>query len=57
MLIPDIWGANDHGWQSILLRTGVWDGSSPPAHAPTHIAADVEEAVNWAIERELKAQK
>ncbi|RSH78616.1 uncharacterized protein EHS24_002345 [Apiotrichum porosum] len=50
--MSDIWGANMYGWNSILLRTGVYAGGEP-AHAPTFIADDVELAVEWAIKREL----
>ncbi|KAI0644532.1 HAD-like domain-containing protein [Trametes meyenii] len=50
----DIAGANNAGWPSILVRTGVYDpAQGPPAHEPTYIAEDVEEAVRWAIEREM----
>ncbi|KAK4688998.1 hypothetical protein P7C73_g1117, partial [Tremellales sp. Uapishka_1] len=48
----DIAGANNHGWNSILLRTGVYSGGTP-THRPTTIADDVEMGVLWAIEREL----
>ncbi|TFK18971.1 HAD-superfamily hydrolase [Coprinopsis marcescibilis] len=49
----DIAGANQAKWDSILVKTGVYDPlHGPPAHHPTHIADDVNEAVNWAIERE-----
>ncbi|CDO77700.1 hypothetical protein BN946_scf184969.g51 [Trametes cinnabarina] len=50
----DIAGANGAGWPSILVRTGVYDPArGPPTHQPTYIADDVEEAVRWAIEREM----
>lgn len=50
----DIAGANAAGWSSVLVHTGVYDPQQgPPAHEPTHQARDVEEAVKWAIEREL----
>ncbi|KAH9894895.1 HAD-like domain-containing protein [Cubamyces lactineus] len=50
----DIAGANGAGWKSVLVRTGVYDPvHGPPAHTPTYIAEDVEEAVRWAIEREM----
>ncbi|KAI0666561.1 HAD hydrolase [Trametes maxima] len=50
----DIAGANGAGWPSVLVRTGVYDpAQGPPAHEPTYIAEDVEEAVRWAIEREM----
>ena len=38
----------------MLVRTGVYDpAQGPPAHTPTYVAEDVEEAVRWAIEREM----
>jgi len=49
----DIAGANAHGWNSILVRTGVYRGGKP-AHEPTVVHDDVEKGVLWAIERELK---
>ncbi|OCB86802.1 HAD hydrolase [Sanghuangporus baumii] len=50
----DIAGANAKGWQSVLVKTGVYDPArGPPAHQPTHIADDVEQAVRWAINREF----
>jgi len=51
----DIAGANAHGWNSILLRTGVYQGGTP-THAPTVISDDVEQGVMWAIERELNSR-
>ncbi|KAI0708176.1 HAD hydrolase [Cerioporus squamosus] len=51
----DIAGANGAGWPSILVKTGVYEEArGPPTHTPTHIAEDVEEAVRWAIDREMK---
>jgi ribonucleotide monophosphatase NagD (HAD superfamily) len=49
----DIAGANAFGWNSILVKTGVYRNGEP-AHVPTKIADDVEEGVKWAIERELR---
>ncbi|KAI0744857.1 HAD hydrolase [Earliella scabrosa] len=50
----DIAGANTAGWPSVLVKTGVYDPArGPPTHTPTYIAEDVEEAVRWAIEREM----
>ncbi|KAI0325483.1 HAD-superfamily hydrolase [Cubamyces sp. BRFM 1775] len=50
----DIAGANGAGWESVLVCTGVYDPArGPPAHMPTYVAEDVEEAVRWAIEREM----
>lgn len=42
----DIMGANNFGWSSALVRTGVYrDVEGPPAHKPTLIADNVEEAI------------
>lgn len=49
----DIAGANGHGWKSILVKTGVYQ-TGEPQHRPSYIAENVEEAVEWAIEQELK---
>ncbi|KAH8119510.1 HAD hydrolase [Phellopilus nigrolimitatus] len=50
----DIAGANAKGWSSVLVNTGVYDPKcGPPAHEPSHIAQDVEQAVRWAIDREF----
>ncbi|KAJ3787292.1 HAD-like domain-containing protein [Lentinula aff. detonsa] len=54
----DIAGANAAEWSSVLVNTGVYDPTAgPPAHSPTHQAQDVEDAVLWAIERELSLLK
>jgi len=51
----DILGGNSYKspfgskWQSILLRTGVYQGGEP-AHKPTVIVDDVYDAVQWAID-------
>lgn len=51
----DIAGANAAGWNSVLVHTGVYDPTrGPPAHTPTQQASDVEQAVRWAIDREVK---
>ncbi|RPD54179.1 HAD hydrolase [Lentinus tigrinus ALCF2SS1-7] len=51
----DIAGANAAGWPSVLVKTGVYEEArGPPTHTPTYIAEDVEEAVRWAIDREMK---
>ena len=53
--LTDIAGANGAKWNSVLVHTGVHDPArGPPRHSPTHQAANVEEAVRWAIDRELK---
>lgn len=49
----DIAGANGFGWKSALVRTGVYrDQDGEPAHKPTIIVDNVENAVLDAIERE-----
>lgn len=51
----DIAGANAHGWESVLVETGVYDpvqGALPPELSPTHSTHNVEAAVHWAIGRE-----
>lgn len=54
LIMPDIAGANAAGWTSILVQTGVYDRKhGAPSSQPTHEAEDVEEAVQWAIKREL----
>ena len=54
MYVTDIAGANGAGWNSVLVKTGVYDPEQgPPAHTPTRITNDVLEAVEWAIEREF----
>lgn len=51
----DIAGANAAQWNSVLVHTGVYDPSQgPPSHKPTQEADDVEQAVKWAIDLELK---
>ncbi|KAJ7718008.1 hypothetical protein DFH07DRAFT_860723 [Mycena maculata] len=49
-------GANAANWQSVLVGTGVFNGGIP-THQPTHQAEDVEEAVRWAITREMQKGK
>ncbi|KAI7362040.1 HAD-superfamily hydrolase, partial [Hortaea werneckii] len=52
----DIAGANGyrspHGseWKSLLVRTGVYQEGTEPAHKPSAIVDGVQEAVQWAIE-------
>ncbi|KAK4052386.1 hypothetical protein OIV83_002188 [Microbotryomycetes sp. JL201] len=50
----DIAGANGFGWESVLVRTGVFKGTKPEEapHRPTTVAEDVLEGVRWALERE-----
>ncbi|PFH52060.1 hypothetical protein AMATHDRAFT_2543 [Amanita thiersii Skay4041] len=50
----DIAGANAAGWNSILVKTGVYDGKQGEGtHGATFEAEDVEEGVLWALEREM----
>lgn len=45
-------GANNFGWSSALVRTGVFrDVEGPPAHAPTLIADNVEKAIESIMNR------
>lgn len=50
----DIAGANAFGWESILVKTGVFRGEKreDAEHVPTVVAEDVWEGVKWALERE-----
>lgn len=50
----DIRGANDFGWESILVKTGVWDEDiNHDAYPAGHIAENVLEAVKYAMVKEL----
>ncbi|KAL4074323.1 HAD-like domain-containing protein [Scleroderma citrinum] len=52
----DIAGANAAGWKSVLVHTGVYNPQyGPPKHKPTHETQDVEQAVLWALEQELRS--
>jgi len=45
-------GANNFGWSSVLVRTGVYrDIEGPPAHKPTFVADNVEMAVRTIMEK------
>lgn len=50
----DIAGANAFGWESILVKTGVFrrEKREDAEHVPTVVAEDVWEGVKWALERE-----
>ncbi|KAF1325911.1 Tigr01456 family had hydrolase, partial [Globisporangium splendens] len=50
----DIQGANNAGdrWSSILVRTGIYDGTIPPAHTPDVISNDVFDAITYIYEQE-----
>lgn len=52
--LADIQGANNAGdhWSSILVRTGIYDGSRAPEHAPDVITDDVYDAIRHIYERE-----
>ncbi|CEQ42412.1 SPOSA6832_04222 [Sporobolomyces salmonicolor] len=47
-------GANNFGWESILVQTGVFRGDKPEdaEHVPTVVKRDVLEGIKWALERE-----
>lgn len=46
----DIKGAHDHGWRSVLVKTGVYTKQRLTTdHVPDHIAADVLQAVQWIV--------
>lgn len=51
----DIQGANGfvskrgYTWKSILVETGVYQKGTQPEHEPMHIAANVQDAVSWAL--------
>jgi len=47
-------GANcKDGWESVLLKTGVWDGVSKPEYVPDYVCDDVLE--DESTEREMHA--
>ncbi|KAI1119497.1 HAD-like domain-containing protein [Nemania sp. NC0429] len=54
----DIKGANAYQsafeteWRSVLVETGVYVAESLPAHKPSHIARNVQDAVKWALQQE-----
>ncbi|CAG8439784.1 7370_t:CDS:10 [Ambispora gerdemannii] len=49
----DIAGANAHNWNSILVRTGVFEGKDNDAQFPAdHVAQDVFEAVEYMFHQE-----
>lgn len=52
--LADIQGANNAGdnWSSILVRTGIYDGSSDPEHTPDVTTDCVYEAIKHIYERE-----
>ncbi|KZO93046.1 HAD hydrolase [Calocera viscosa TUFC12733] len=50
----DIAGANAYGWDSILVGTGVYDSNEgPPTYFPSRMLNNVEQAVEWVIDREF----
>lgn len=45
----DIKGANDYGWTSFLVRTGVWNESKPhgnPSFIVDHVGKAVEQCLD-----------
>ncbi|KAF9921648.1 hypothetical protein FBU30_008289 [Linnemannia zychae] len=56
----DIAGANSYGWNSILVRTGVFKPKGDEnhrVHPATKVVSNVEEAVRWIIDREITKSK
>ncbi|KAF9390493.1 hypothetical protein CPB97_009085 [Podila verticillata] len=50
----DIAGANGYGWNSLLVRTGVFEGEgNHHIHPATAVVDDVEEAVRWILSKEI----
>lgn len=51
----DIKGANGYGWNSILVKTGVFRGKGNSKEYPANAVCDhVLDAVQWAIQQEEK---
>lgn len=54
----DIRGANEFQspkgtqWDSILVKTGVWNDSAPPKYKPKMIVDDVQAAVRWGLKKQ-----
>jgi len=50
----DIQGANNAGknWTSILVRTGIFQGSNHHEHPADIVCDNVEDAVNWILKKE-----
>ncbi|KAF9581637.1 hypothetical protein BGW38_001272 [Lunasporangiospora selenospora] len=52
----DIAGANAYGWESLLVKTGVFKPEGDEnhyLHPATAVVEDVEDAVRWIISREI----
>ncbi|OMJ21284.1 putative CDP-alcohol phosphatidyltransferase class-I family protein [Smittium culicis] len=52
----DIAGANSYGWNSVLVCTGVYQGSpgvNHSIHKASNVTSDVYEAVKWIVESNL----
>ncbi|KAG0241374.1 hypothetical protein BGX31_001162 [Mortierella sp. GBA43] len=55
----DIAGANGYGWESVLVRTGVFrpeGGENHHIHPATTVVDDVEDAVRWIISKEIRKE-
>lgn len=52
--LSDIQGANNAGdeWTSVLVRTGIYDGSKDPEHKPDVTVDGVYEAIKHIYKRE-----
>ncbi|KAI9272692.1 HAD-like domain-containing protein [Phascolomyces articulosus] len=54
----DIKGANNYGWTSVLVRTGVFQEPGNSPHFPAHsVCQHVEEAVEWVLQQEEDKEK
>ncbi|EPX74723.1 cardiolipin synthase/hydrolase fusion protein [Schizosaccharomyces octosporus yFS286] len=54
----DIRGANDYGWTSILVRTGIFQGAdNSPKYPAKHVAKNVWEGMRWALSRHVPGSK
>jgi ribonucleotide monophosphatase NagD (HAD superfamily) len=55
----DIAGANGYGWQSLLVKTGVFQPEGDEnhhTHPATAVVEDVEDAVRWIISNEIRKE-
>ncbi|KAF9094740.1 hypothetical protein BGX23_001663 [Mortierella sp. AD031] len=55
----DIAGANGYGWNSLLVKTGVFQPEGDEnhhTHPATAVVDDVEDAVRWIISREIRKE-
>ena len=54
----DIVGANNAGWNSVLVRSGIFsEENGHDAHNPTVIMDDVQQSVDWIINKHFEDLK